>query len=103
MRKLILAAVVICVLYYAFDHEDVPPATTTSTSATSLSSTSEAASPAPQPLQQKHWGSGHQAGYDWAEENSIDDEDACEEAGDNSNSPSFAEGCKAFVNGESDD
>lgn len=47
------------------------------------------------------WGSGHQAGYDWAEENDIDDEGVCETAGDNHNSPSFAEGCEAYVDGES--
>jgi hypothetical protein len=45
--------------------------------------------------------SGHEAGYNWAEEHAIDDEDDCEEAGDTSNSPSFAEGCKAYVNGDS--
>lgn len=44
--------------------------------------------------------SGHEAGYKWAERHDIDDEDDCVTAGDNSNSPSFAEGCKAFVNGE---
>ncbi len=41
--------------------------------------------------------SGHRAGYNWAEEKGVDDEDACETAGENSNSPSFAEGCKEFV------
>jgi hypothetical protein len=46
---------------------------------------------------------GHAAGYRWAEEHDIDDEDDCDTAGANSNSPSFAEGCKAFVNGEPDD
>jgi hypothetical protein len=45
--------------------------------------------------------SGHEAGYNWAEEHDIDDEDDCETAGDNSNSPSFGEGCKAYVNGGS--
>src|SRR5882757_4889224 len=45
--------------------------------------------------------SGHEAGYKWAEQHDIDSEDDCETAGDHSNSPSFAEGCKAFVNGES--
>lgn len=45
--------------------------------------------------------SGHVAGYNWAEEHDIDDEDDCETAGDNSNSPSFAEGCKTYVNGGS--
>jgi len=44
--------------------------------------------------------SGHEAGYKWAEQHAIDDEDDCDTAGDNSNSPSFAEGCKAFVDGE---
>lgn len=44
--------------------------------------------------------SGHEAGYNWAEAHDIDDEDACDQAGDDSNSPSFAEGCKAYVNGE---
>lgn len=47
--------------------------------------------------------SGHEAGYRWAEEKGIDDEDACDTAGENSNSPSFAEGCKAYVNGDPDD
>ena len=36
--------------------------------------------------------SGHQAGYDWAEQHDIDDEDDC-----GGNSESFIEGCKAFV------
>lgn len=45
--------------------------------------------------------SGHEAGYKWAEEHDIDNEDDCEMAGDTSDSPSFAEGCKAYVNGES--
>jgi hypothetical protein len=47
--------------------------------------------------------SGHEAGYKWAEEHGIDDEGDCDAAGDNSNSPSFAEGCKAYVNGDSSD
>jgi hypothetical protein len=36
--------------------------------------------------------SGHQAGYDWAEQHDIDDEDNC-----GGNSESFIEGCKAYV------
>jgi hypothetical protein len=44
--------------------------------------------------------SGHEAGYRWAEDHDIDDEYACETAADRSNSPSFGEGCKAFLNGE---
>jgi hypothetical protein len=40
---------------------------------------------------------GHEAGYNWAEEHGIDDADDCDTAGDTSNSPSFAEGCRAYV------
>lgn len=49
--------------------------------------------------------SGHEAGYNWAEEHGIDDESDCDTAGDTSNSPSFAEGCRDFVqeNGTTDD
>ena len=46
--------------------------------------------------------SGHEAGYEWADAEGIDDEDDCDAARDHSNSPSFAEGCKAFVNAEAD-
>jgi hypothetical protein len=41
--------------------------------------------------------SGHEAGYNWAEEHGIDDESDCDTAGETSNSPSFAEGCRAYV------
>lgn len=41
--------------------------------------------------------SGHEAGYDWAEEHGITDGDDCDTAGEHSNSPSFAEGCHAYV------
>ncbi len=40
--------------------------------------------------------SGHQAGYDWAEENDIDDEGACDTP-----SQSFNEGCQSYVEGGS--
>jgi len=36
--------------------------------------------------------SGHNAGYDWAEENDISDASDC-----NGNSASFNEGCEAYV------
>ena len=36
--------------------------------------------------------SGHEAGYEWAEENDIDDTYDCD-----SNSSSFTEGCEAYV------
>lgn len=45
--------------------------------------------------------SGHKAGYRWAEERNITDGDDCDAAGEHSNSPSFAEGCHAYVDGES--
>jgi hypothetical protein len=41
--------------------------------------------------------SGHEAGYRWAEQNSIDDEDYCPDG----DSESFHEGCIAYVEGES--
>jgi hypothetical protein len=40
--------------------------------------------------------SGHEAGYRWAEQNSIDDEDYCPDG----DSESFHEGCIAYVEGE---
>ncbi|WP_454837813.1 hypothetical protein [Pseudomonas mohnii] len=40
--------------------------------------------------------SGHQAGYDWAEEKGIDDVDSC-----STPSQSFNEGCQSFVQGGS--
>lgn len=36
--------------------------------------------------------SGHEAGYEWAEENGIDDPDECD-----GNSDSFIEGCQAYA------
>jgi opacity protein-like surface antigen len=36
--------------------------------------------------------SGHQAGYDWAEQNGIDDESSC-----NTPSASFNQGCESYV------
>lgn len=41
--------------------------------------------------------SGHEAGYEWAEENDIDDIDACD-----GNSNSFNEGCQAYVKENAD-
>ncbi|UXJ55050.1 hypothetical protein [Pseudomonas citronellolis] len=38
--------------------------------------------------------SGHQAGYDWAEEHNITNDSAC-----STNSQSFNEGCESYVNG----
>jgi hypothetical protein len=47
--------------------------------------------------------SGHEAGYNWADEKGIDDESDCDTAGDTSNSPSFAEGCRDYVRGNEPD
>lgn len=41
--------------------------------------------------------SGHQAGYDWAEQNYIDDESAC-----NTSSASFNQGCESYVEDNAD-
>ena len=38
--------------------------------------------------------SGHQAGYDWAEQNDIDDKNSC-----STPSQSFNEGCQSYVEG----
>jgi len=46
--------------------------------------------------------SGHKAGYKWAEDNDISDGEHCDRAGERSSSPSFAEGCHAYVDGEPD-
>ena len=46
--------------------------------------------------------SGHEAGYKWAKEHNISDGEECDRAGENSNSPSFAEGCHAYVDGDPD-
>ena len=46
--------------------------------------------------------SGHEAGYAWAEEHDISDGEDCDAAGEHSNSPSFAEGCQAYVDGDTD-
>ncbi len=93
-KKLIFLVVIVVVLYAVFHHSE-PTA----------SSTPVADAPVGTPETFAGYDctgdcSGHQAGYDWAEEKGITDEDDCEAAGDRSNSPSFAEGCKAFVNGD---
>ena len=41
-------------------------------------------------------------GYAWAQEHDIGDGNACDAAGEHSNSPSFAEGCHAYVNDDAD-
>jgi hypothetical protein len=46
--------------------------------------------------------SGHKAGYEWAERKSISDAYDCDVAGNHYNSLSFAEGCRAYVDGETE-
>jgi hypothetical protein len=93
-KKLIVVVVVVVVLYVVFHHSE-PTRSSLSVADASVS--------APETFAGYDCTgncSGHQAGYDWAEEKGISDEGDCDEAGDHSNSPSFAEGCKAFVNGD---
>ena len=47
--------------------------------------------------------SGHEAGFRWAKAKDITDGDDCDTAGEHSNSPSFAEGCHAYVDGGAQD
>lgn len=42
--------------------------------------------------------SGHEAGYEWAEENNISDPDDCD-----GNSESFIEGCRAYAEEQQED
>ncbi len=98
MGKLVFVILVVVCLYLFFK-DDAPKPASHSPALSSETSTSES-----EPTKPYHSyartgerGSGHQAGYDWAEQNGITDESACEEAGDHSNSPSFAEGCTEYV------
>jgi hypothetical protein len=87
VKKLLLLAVIVCVLYFIFHQPDK------ASSVNSPASESETSNSYTPPTS-GDFGSGHQAGYDWAESNDITDESDCEAAGGHSNSPSFAEGCK---------
>jgi hypothetical protein len=100
MWKFVAFLVVAFCLYLAFRDDSPKPTPALAppvTSVSSDSSTRDADDPEPMHSSSGEWGSGHQAGYDWAQENGIDDESACETAGDSHNSPSFAEGCTAYV------
>ena len=105
LKKLGLLVVVMVVLYAIFHRSDSTPSSISAPRDTS-STFAEPAAPGKTPSNFAGYNcvgdcSGHQAGYDWAEEKGLSDEDDCDAAGDRSNSPSFAEGCKAFVNGNS--
>ena len=94
-KKLIFGLVILGVLFLIFHDSDTPTPSVSSTETPTPTSDTFAGNDCTGDC------SGHEAGYNWAEEHSIDDEDACDTAGDRSNSPSFAEGCKAYVNWES--
>jgi hypothetical protein len=100
----------VCLVIWAIGHDkssssESAPVSTHETS--SSTAESEEAEPDPSPSFAGYPCtidcSGHKAGYEWAERNSIDDEDDCDAAAERSDSPSFGEGCKAYVNGESPD
>jgi hypothetical protein len=93
MGKLAFLLVVVVILYFVFKGNDPKPVAPLP----SASSDTYTPETTPSHSSTSSWGSGHQAGYDWAAEKGINDDDACEQAGDHSNSPSFAEGCKAYV------
>jgi len=95
MKKMLFLIAAIAILYFSFRDDDPKPAVSTYSASSSVDSSytdSDTSS-----VGSGDWGSGHQAGYDWAQEKDIDDEDDCDTAGDHSNSPSFAEGCKSYV------
>jgi hypothetical protein len=98
-KKLIIGIAIVVVLYFVFDRsESAPPPTTVQTPASSDEATAPSSFAGYDCTEDC---SGHEAGYNWAEEHDIDDEEVCDTAGDHSNSPSFAEGCRAYVNGDS--
>jgi hypothetical protein len=103
LKALFWIAVLAVVIYAVASHSSDPSPNTAAATEQSYSSdaasTSETFDEDPCSIDC----SGHQAGYDWAERNSIDDEDVCDRAADNSNSPSFGAGCKAYANGDSPD
>lgn len=100
MRKLLILVIAVVCLYLIFKRDEPKPSTSPSATSESTDGTDSTSSDEADPSTDSDWGSGHQAGYDWAQEHDITDESDCEEAGDHSNSPSFEAGCKAYVNGE---
>lgn len=95
MKKLLLLVIIACILYFIFRSPDKASAVNSPAPASETSNSYT-------PSTSGDFGSGHQAGYDWAESNDITDESDCEAAGDHSNSPSFAEGCEAYVSDQGD-
>ncbi|MDE3104497.1 MAG: hypothetical protein KGK08_04915 [Acidobacteriota bacterium] len=95
MKKLAFLLVVIAILYFAFRDDTPKPHPRLYSTSSDPNADGPDADDSSTAI--GDWGSGHQAGYDWAKDKDIDDEDDCDIAGDNSNSPSFAEGCKDYV------
>ena len=100
---IIAGSLVLLVTYSRTDVDSTPAATSTPSSSDSFATESDGIS-ATERTSSSFAGSpctsdcsGHEAGYNWAEEHGIDDESDCDTAGDTSNSPSFAEGCRAYV------
>lgn len=94
--RLIFAALVVLAAFYwlTFSHQDTetytqPPLTGVDTKSTTFRGYDCVGDC-----------SGHEAGYNWAESHDIQDAYDCDAAGEHSNSPSFAKGCRAYVDGE---
>jgi hypothetical protein len=114
-KKVIWAIIIAVGLFLLFTHSKTDvggtPAVTSMPSTSNSSANESDDASAAEPTSSTFEGSpctsdcsGHEAGYNWAEEHEINDESDCDAAGDTSNSPSFAEGCRAYVqeNGSAD-
>jgi hypothetical protein len=102
LPALAFVAIVVAIVYFA-GHQK------TRNDQTSPSSSSRASDSSPDDNEREFDGytctgdcSGHEAGYRWAQERGISDADDCDAAGEHSNSPSFAEGCHAYVDGDAE-
>ena len=115
-KKVIWAIVIVVVVVVLLTHSKTDVSTTPTATPTLSNSDSSATESGDTPAAERTTPtfagspctsdcSGHEAGYNWADEHGIDDESDCDTAGDTSNSPSFAEGCRAYVqeNGSADD
>lgn len=103
-KKIIWAIIIVIGLVMLLTHSKTDVGSTPAVTSTASNSDSSDDTSAERPSSSTFAGSpctsdcsGHEAGYNWAEENGIDDESDCDTAGDTSNSPSFAEGCRAYV------
>jgi len=100
MRKLLIFVVVVIGLYWWFHRsDDLEPGGAAHSISQDVpeSQPKDNESGAGRPVTTHYLGSGHEAGYEWAERKGITDSEDCDAAGEHSNSPSFAEGCNAYV------